>query len=1026
MSAKLFYSYSDENRDLQKQIGCMNGLFQSFLGGRRVISQNHRRLPPGTDNSHGVEPKSASERKTAKELKKSTKEKQRTLSEPPRTSVSSISSCSTSYSYSDSKKTPQTSQRSLSQTNFPETPTRNSSIFKSNVSLPLSQSLDLRDVVKDSINRETRGLLVKTATKQEPRQQTLKYIDSPRPLQPLRSAQTRGSGPNESFQVAKLQEAPRNSNERRDGSLAFRPKDAPRFSYDERISHDTLKIKLKELPRLSLDSRVNRLKGELSGRNANLNDYDNQQEEPGSCRGPSSIVAKLMGLDDLPNSTPTIRNQTREIKTSLDVKDQSPRVDDGSRQYLISSSPRRASKESTSPSLRRAESTKTPTTGKCPIEPAPWKQSDLNKGQKPALKCKETPTKEQNSSLSVYGEIEKRLAQVEFKKSGKDLRALKQILEAMQKTKEMLDSRKGDQASNHSSQERTDSSLDQNSKFANLRILETSSAFSATSKGTSSPRNTRTAVMVMKPAKVDERARSPASSASTTDSATRPRTSDSSDHRREKVRQQLARELAPRRNNLRSPSSQSQQAEKNTTKSPRLIQPTKAASSTKQEIQRSRMGSDTKISLKQQQKKVEVEKPPHSTSESDQSIRSQLSAQQPDPSTPDEKQRHTSLKLQEYDHQMNGISYARYLSHQGDACSVKSESNMSSASSIEYEVSSIYKSGKINGTFFEQQNEKWKNPAVRLMDNGSAAEPLKLSLEQPSPVSVLDAAFYGDESPSPVKKISNVFKDDRYLIRDEAEWSSTNSNDFPDCKSPSRSLEHDCGKKENTQHLDQKTVHLESTHEEFIKEISPIYNSTNPDHKYISEILLASDIFRELESGVTAFQSHPSGHPINPSLYLALEQTKKNGGLSNDKRNGQRINKSEAIQKHHRKLVFDAVNEILASKLPSYNKCFSPNKLADRRLRGKQLMQDLCNEIDNRYTNNTHRSSEDEEDSLKGILWEDLTHQSAEWTSFQTELPLLVLDLERLIFKDLITEVVSGIRANLQVRPGGHCRQLFS
>lgn len=40
----------------------------------------------------------------------------------------------------------------------------------------------------------------------------------------------------------------------------------------------------------------------------------------------------------------------------------------------------------------------------------------------------------------------------------------------------------------------------------------------------------------------------------------------------------------------------------------------------------------------------------------------------------------------------------------------------------------------------------------------SMAEPAIATLEQPSPVSVLDATFYRDESPSPVKKISNAFK----------------------------------------------------------------------------------------------------------------------------------------------------------------------------------------------------------------------------------------------------------------------------
>ena len=52
MSAKFMYSLSDENPDLQKQIGCMSGLFQlfdrhHFLGSRRIASPSHKRLPPG-------------------------------------------------------------------------------------------------------------------------------------------------------------------------------------------------------------------------------------------------------------------------------------------------------------------------------------------------------------------------------------------------------------------------------------------------------------------------------------------------------------------------------------------------------------------------------------------------------------------------------------------------------------------------------------------------------------------------------------------------------------------------------------------------------------------------------------------------------------------------------------------------------------------------------------------------------------------------------------------------------------------
>lgn len=50
MAAKLLHSLADDNQDLQKQIGCMTGIFQLFdrphvLAGRRI---SHKRLPPGT------------------------------------------------------------------------------------------------------------------------------------------------------------------------------------------------------------------------------------------------------------------------------------------------------------------------------------------------------------------------------------------------------------------------------------------------------------------------------------------------------------------------------------------------------------------------------------------------------------------------------------------------------------------------------------------------------------------------------------------------------------------------------------------------------------------------------------------------------------------------------------------------------------------------------------------------------------------------------------------------------------------
>lgn len=52
MSAKVLHSLTDENPDLHKQVGCMNGMFQvfnrrHFLTGRRISSRDNKRLPPG-------------------------------------------------------------------------------------------------------------------------------------------------------------------------------------------------------------------------------------------------------------------------------------------------------------------------------------------------------------------------------------------------------------------------------------------------------------------------------------------------------------------------------------------------------------------------------------------------------------------------------------------------------------------------------------------------------------------------------------------------------------------------------------------------------------------------------------------------------------------------------------------------------------------------------------------------------------------------------------------------------------------
>lgn len=122
------------------------------------------------------------------------------------------------------------------------------------------------------------------------------------------------------------------------------------------------------------------------------------------------------------------------------------------------------------------------------------------------------------------------------------------------------------------------------------------------------------------------------------------------------------------------------------------------------------------------------------------------------------------------------------LSHQGDAISLPSESNISLCSEIDMEVPRTNQSHKISTIFFKQDGKKQKVSVHTLIysyeyfiisltdfvsliqyptgciEDMLIVEPAIATLEQPSPVSVLDATFYRDESPSPVKKILNAFE----------------------------------------------------------------------------------------------------------------------------------------------------------------------------------------------------------------------------------------------------------------------------
>ncbi|GJW41860.1 longifolia 1-like protein [Tanacetum coccineum] len=347
---------------------------------------------------------------------------------------------------------------------------------------------------------------------------------------------------------------------------------------------------------------------------------------------------------------------------------------------------------------------------------------------------------------------------------------------------------------------------------------------------------------------------------------------------------------------------------------------------------------------------------------------------------------------------------------------------------------------------------------------------------------------------------------------------------FPNTLSFGVSSEINHKKLQNIEHLVQKLTRLNSTHDEAHTDyIASLCENTKPDDRYILEILLASGILlRDLGSSLTTFQFHSSGHPINPELFLVLEQTKFSNLPKQEPSNKKLLNK----EKFHRKLIFDTVNEVLAKKLalvvPSLesfssksfklvlrkikydsihvikDQCEMPDdvipntlsfvvsseinhkklqiighlvqkltrlnsthdeahthyiaslnentklddrtlifqtvnevlakklalvvpsletfssqsfKLANKTLNGQKLLRDLCMEIEELLQLKKRKEDvilDEEDDGLKTILWEKVLNRVESWTDYDGELPVIALEFERVIFKDLVNEVVLG------------------
>ncbi|ONM59452.1 Protein LONGIFOLIA 2 [Zea mays] len=264
----------------------------------------------------------------------------------------------------------------------------------------------------------------------------------------------------------------------------------------------------------------------------------------------------------------------------------------------------------------------------------------------------------------------------------------------------------------------------------------------------------------------------------------------------------------------------------------------------------------------------------------------------------------------------------------------------------------------------------------------------------PSPVSVLDTSFYH-------KRISDSFKDGETHSSEEC-W---NPNSLPDTPQSKASSEANQIKPENLEVLIQKLEQLQSMNEEdaSIKEVMASVTA-NKDHQYIYEILLASGLLHK-EHSITALpaQLQTSNYPINPELFLILEQTKPDLVFAFQAVSGTKKTCKPYTGKLHRRLVFDLVNETIAQKMIICRSGSQPAKfLQSRKLSGWQLFKDLCTEVDRQI------KCTGEEENGNMILDEDTVNGTKDWMSFDTMLHGIVWEIERSIFKGLIDEVIGG------------------
>ncbi|KAG2633780.1 protein LONGIFOLIA 1-like isoform X2 [Panicum virgatum] len=1078
MPAKYLGALAEDRRpDFHRQVGCVTGILQAFDRRHPLASSHKRLLPPAADHALSSSPsvggdctRFSPQIVLEKNSSKTWAENQRApAAEMSQTSYSS--SPSSSFSSLDGNKSTQQDLSSTDRMLFPERSFKCSPMLKSSFdsengldypddvlikpdNMTAAQSslptLGIKNLVKDSIYKDSRDLSVRVCNGDEVKDHPFNFGDPPRQLDgpPRNNIQGKSKGLmdiNESLRVlAKLREASWTPSE--SGHHARLSCDAPRFSYDGKEAAS----RMREVPRLSLDIKeghllnreVNsRLKPILSssdrsssnstGSNAAL---ETQQEQP-ACKRLPSVVAKLMGLEELPehNESTASSQACKAVKESKQETTLNP--------LSISSH-----NESAPRQQRNQDSTiRNLSNSKFPVETAPWKQQDrivlprkLPKGSKGAHG--------REPAASIFSDIEKRLKDLDFQHSNKDLRALKQILDSMQ-AKGLLENKKREEASmsklydgNHDNQEIVNLDARMNSNTNSIWVPEESNAETSF----------KSPIVIMKPTKS-------ANLFSEVDSSVIPlgvpsdlphlQTGNSTDKRKASMINRTAKEQhakwSPRvptsqplvsydrKSNGRNEDSSNKQ------KSSSLL--VTESSSRRQQLPRDSSINSQKnkksTSPRLIQRKLDSEwraRPPISSAESNKSQRQSGDRNNLDTVSPRSKFRRKPVRAQEGNDGMPcGLNNrTRSLNQQGNDVSTRSDDSMCVASEVDIEVISNDRSTEVNVSNFEQGNgtPSGRNPqkvktSYDASKDVSSVDPSTAISERPSPVSVLDSSFDQEEL-FPTSGTSNSLTADDERHTSEEPWKPS------DTKPREAAMQSKNNKLANVASLLEKLQQLSVNKDEDappVDHIAFLCETESPEHRYVSEILLASGLLmKDLGSAQSGLQLHSSGYPINPDLFHVLEQRKAGWVSKPDAIHPSRSGAKSDPKRAHRKLMFDTVNELLLQKFEQETAVYSVSSftrakdLTTKTLSGQQLVKFISSGIKDLEMEQSRICQK--EGSV--IPDAEILQRLQGWTSFHRELPGMVLEIERSLFKELVDEVVHGESADSpQMKVAGRRRR---